>query len=51
VELTAKDDKDWENWYFLNQSAFEAEIVEYLQWEEENGPIKQADKSGLCALL
>ena len=49
--LTEEDQQKWKKWNFVHHTAFQEEMVEYLEWEAENGPIKSQNKSGACLIL
>jgi serine/threonine protein kinase len=39
VNLNSDDLKQYEGWHYVSKRAFQEEIVEYLQHEEEYGPV------------
>ena len=49
--LDEKDQEKWKKWNFVHHTAFQEEMVEYLEWEAENGPLKPESKSSACVLL
>lgn len=51
IKLDEADKKQWENWNYTNRDEFEKEVVTYLEWEKEKGPIPVKSKSSMCTLL
>jgi len=51
TKLTDDDKKQWDNWDFTQRQFFEEEVVTYLKWEKEKGPLPQKSKSSMCNVL
>jgi len=51
TKLTDEDKKQWDNWDFTNRELYETEVVNYLKWEKEKGPLPQKSKSSMCNVL
>jgi len=51
TKLTDEDKKQWDNWDFTNRELYEEEVVTYLKWEKEKGPLPQKSKSSMCNVL
>jgi hypothetical protein len=45
------DEAKFKTWDYLNEPLFYKEVVENLQWAEENGDLRFKKKSAACTVL
>jgi len=51
IRLTEEDQEVYKDWDFISHSAFQDEIVEFLQYEEIEGPIRPVAESSECCII
>jgi len=52
AEWTDKDEKKFKDWIYVDQDAYDKEIIESLEWAKENGDLRdEKKKSSACVLL
>lgn len=51
IKLTAEDQQRYDGWDYVDRRALQREVVRFLAWEEDRGPVTVVHNHACCAIM